>query len=389
MKKFVKDLSIAKQKGKVHVVKTLKRFLKEDFSEPRLYLYSTEFDYSTDMTPDKGPLLYIATDEDEKFPTAWKKYAQQNKTKEHFSAGKCICEDGVLKFLPNLGKGGKNAKLKIINKQLLKPFAEAVLVNSLESGAVAVTEDDNLDDVVEDTTLIELDYDDAISETEDYLGDIRTIRDIYKGIEEVYKEHIEASESEQTLLVDSSVLSLLIDCVDEITTTDTSVVDSALYWVGEVRSICRDAPDKKNPKLAMLKQDGKTLELLLKEIELLEPIVKKVLLAGKKAQLVKDPKQSKIKLPSRNPLETLATNLSKLKNQYEIVTGTIDGFFKDLEKDISDDEEQEYKKFYEEKDGKKLLGKVEIDFDDTASTVSSSSSTSSSSESSVDDPSIQ
>lgn len=126
MKTKIKDIASAQKQGLGGVKQLLKKTLKEPITEPEWFFYDSEFDYAG--KDGKQPLLYIG-----KRIAPWKLYAKDNKQSKTFVAGLCTSsENGELQLLAKMGKGAKPMVLKAINKVLLKPFAQATFVESLE-----------------------------------------------------------------------------------------------------------------------------------------------------------------------------------------------------------------------------------------------------------------
>lgn len=144
MKAKLKTPEIAQKKGKAHVKATLKKLFKESITEKTYFFYDSEFDYGQD--PKTGanvvePILYIG-----EIPSAWKKWIKSNncKTSKTFALGECLfdAQTKILKLKVQIGKGAKNPILKVIMKELCKPFAKPGFVESLDSDVVEVMDDD-------------------------------------------------------------------------------------------------------------------------------------------------------------------------------------------------------------------------------------------------------
>lgn len=134
MKAKLKTPEIAKKNGGAFIKKLLKKLLKEPIAEPTGFFYHSAFEFDGGAEPEA--LMFIGD-----VPAAWKKAVKQNKwkTSKEFAAGICVFDAATktLKLEVKMGKGGKNAVLKLINKQLLKPFAKAVLVESVADPVAA------------------------------------------------------------------------------------------------------------------------------------------------------------------------------------------------------------------------------------------------------------
>lgn len=128
MKAKIKNPEIAQKQGFDTIKKLLKKLLKEPAAEPQQFFYDTEFDYGG--KDGVQPLLYIG-----ELTAKWKKYAKENKASKTFVAGECIIEDGQIKMVSQTGKGAKATVIKVINKDVLKPFATAVFVESIDQAA--------------------------------------------------------------------------------------------------------------------------------------------------------------------------------------------------------------------------------------------------------------
>ena len=145
MKQKLKNLEVARKKGPSFVRKTIKKLLMEDITEPRQFFYDTEFDYEGDEG--KKPLLFIG-----EIPTKWKKYVKANKTSKTLAAGRCIFDVKTqqLSLEAKIGKGAKPLVLKVLHKEVLKPFAKPQFVDSVENPTVLA-----LDSTEEGDTAVE------------------------------------------------------------------------------------------------------------------------------------------------------------------------------------------------------------------------------------------
>ena len=176
MKSKLKDATVAKQKGFDHVKKSLKNKLKENILEPVPFFYDTEFDYGGEMPE---PLMYIG-----EIPTAWKKWIKANKCKisKTFVAGECISKDGVLNLEAKIGKGAKLPVLKSINKELLKPFAKAQLVESVTNPVAiepvsADVEEGSSEGVGDDSETEEVGVKQLSYDFKDIMQEFKSVRD--------------------------------------------------------------------------------------------------------------------------------------------------------------------------------------------------------------------
>lgn len=145
MKKLFKNPDAAAKGTVKDVLKGLKKVLAGDGGTSQ-FLYKAEFEYSDK----KAPMVFIGAPAGD-----WKKYAKANKTAADFAAGYCKLEsddDGNKKLLfqVKMGKGGKPAMMKSINKELLKKLSIAgEFVDELE---VHLDDDDKEDIHGDDTT---------------------------------------------------------------------------------------------------------------------------------------------------------------------------------------------------------------------------------------------
>lgn len=128
MKKKFKNIAIVQKKGAAEVKKFLKKYVQESITTPTDFFYDTAFDYGD--KDGQQPLLIIG-----QLPLVWKNYVKQNKQSTTLLKGKCVIHAGSkaeLLLFGEVGKGGKPLVIKQLNKDLLKPFAAATLVDSLE-----------------------------------------------------------------------------------------------------------------------------------------------------------------------------------------------------------------------------------------------------------------
>jgi hypothetical protein len=149
MKKKIKDAAVAQKKGLGFIQQQMKKIIKQGNPEPQPFFYDSAFDYGG--KDGVQPLLYIG-----EVSTEWKKYAKANKASTTFVAGTCLIQDKQLKLVASIGKGAKPVVLKVVNKVLLKPFAVAVFVESIENPTAIVEEKSSSEQAPETTTSFDI-----------------------------------------------------------------------------------------------------------------------------------------------------------------------------------------------------------------------------------------
>lgn len=175
MKAKLKNLDVAKKKGFGYVKKTLKKVLKADFEEPTSFFYDSEFDYEGEEG--KMPILFVG-----EIPSLWKKYIKENKASKTLAAGRSMFKDGVLSLEVKTGKGAKRPVLKEVHKMLLKPYAKAQFVDSVE-GALVESEVEEVETTEEVDANTEVASDDnLLQEAAEYMKEANQKEDILRGI---------------------------------------------------------------------------------------------------------------------------------------------------------------------------------------------------------------
>lgn len=209
MKTKLKTPEIAQKNGAAFIKKLLKKFLKEDIVEPSQFFYHSAFDFGGQDGPQ--PLMYIGI-----VPTAWKKWIKSNqcKTSKEFAAGRCIydAQSKELKLEVKMGKGGKAAVLKIIQKQLLKPFAKAVFVESVDQPETAVEDAPDAIDSDDTTAQMEASQEEAF--------------DIAEFIDEAKSFFSEGSGIQSAITALANGIGKTLKDVSKIVVTD-SLIDEA------------------------------------------------------------------------------------------------------------------------------------------------------------------
>lgn len=289
MKAKLKDPVVAQKKGFGHVRNTLKKLLKEPIEEAIPFFYDSAFDYGE--IDGEMPLMFIGV-----APSLWKKYVKSNKTSKTLVAGRCIFKEGVLSLEIKLGKGGKNAVLKLVNKHLLKPFAKAQFVESVEGDLVAVEEvqdKDKENDAEFDSPTAKL----LLDESKEFLNIAESSRDILDGIingvgaklddlSEIIVSDDLIKETGQALM---AIASLALD-------------DFLISFKAWIKGIDSDLT-RENQQLSDVKTKA---EALLKELKKQDKEIDKVSKNAEKLQKVQRPADNPVP-----PVETSASNAMK------------------------------------------------------------------------------
>ncbi len=204
MKSKLKNPDVAKKQGPAYVKKLLKKRLLEDIVEPTKFFYHSEFDYQEEEEP--CAVMFIG-----EIPSLWKKWIKTVKTSKAFVAGRCLFDRNTkeLKLEVSMGKGGKAMVLKGIQKQLLKPFAVASFVESLDVGV-------SLEEVEEK----EVDNEET---TKEEPSDVYNISDYIKEVQSFFKEGSEVKNNISTLV---NGLGSKLKNLSQIIVTDELIVEA-------------------------------------------------------------------------------------------------------------------------------------------------------------------
>lgn len=216
MKAKLKTPEIAQKKGQAHVKATLKKLFKESITEKTQFFYDSEFDYGEDLKTGQqviGPLLYIG-----EIPSAWKKWIKANgcKTSKTFALGECLFDSAtkILKLKVQIGKGAKNPVLKIIMKELCKPFARPGFVESLDSGEVMGLEDETTTEA--DSGAGEGEATDTPTPQEIAEAIKSLIKQVSDTMKNQVKSIVSAIKSKDVKAEDVDVMDELIDAIEEL-----------------------------------------------------------------------------------------------------------------------------------------------------------------------------
>ena len=268
---------------------TLKKLLKEPIEEVTPFFYDSAFDYGG--VDGEMPLMFIGV-----APSLWKKYVKANKTSKTLVAGRCIFQDGILSLEIKLGKGGKNPVLKLVNKHLLKPFAKAQFVESVEGDLVAVDEvedKDQANDAEFDSPTVQL----LLDEAQDFLAQAESSRDILSGI-------LTGVGTQLGNLSDTIVSDALIKETGQALMAIASLAldDFLISFEAWIKGI--------DPSLTKANKDlddvKKKAEALLTELKQQDKDIDKFAVDAEKLQKVQNPTDSPVP-----PVETSASNAMK------------------------------------------------------------------------------
>jgi hypothetical protein len=273
MKTKLKTPEIAKKNGGAFVKKLLKKLFKENIAEPTQFFYHSAFDYGGPEGPE--PLLFIGD-----VPTAWKKWIKQNqcKTSKEFAAGRCLfdVQTKQLKLEVKMGKGGKSAVLKIIQKQLLKPFAQAIFVENVDLPVAELedapeTEDQNTVTQMEDETVKGFNISDFINEAKAFFkegnGLQTAINSLVNGIGSTLKdissivvtdEIIDEAKSAKEALFDLNIVDFVNEKLDWLNDLPTEVRDNDEFQqeLQKVDELERSLKEIESDQLNLIKQCG-------------------------------------------------------------------------------------------------------------------------------------
>lgn len=291
-----KSPEMAKEKGQALNIKLLKNILSEGFEEPRKFFYDTTFDFGS---AGKLPFLFIG----EKVPTPWKAYIKQNKLNNTFVAGKCITdEEGNLKLVIEIGKGGKPPMLKEINKNLLKPAKrKAYFVESIE--AEESLEEVNVAENAVSTDLEEVDVQYLILELQDQTKD-------GKNIDEQFATIISDLEQPLSNIKDTIVTDELVEKV----TVGTKILyknkDNYNLFLGNANSLLKSFDQSLISNNPELKKEIDSLHKVMNDLSNKMPTLDMIKNNGAKVKLAENPMDTEFPPVSDEPFENFANNLS-------------------------------------------------------------------------------
>jgi len=315
MKSKLKAPEIAKKKGMAHVKTTLKKYLKEDITEPRSFFYDSEFDYGG--VDGKMPLMYIG-----EVPSLWKKYVKENKTSKTLAAGRCLFENGVLLLEAKVGKGNKNPILKIVHKMLLKPFAKVKFVDSVEAptapavSASGSPEDGSTDDTALDTSTIEQ----LVAEAKELAAEATTKMDVLKK----YSAELQPVVKEMGKKpVTDDVIKKAINGLVVVHALDVdSWLEATTLWLKNISS--KEAADK---DLAAAMKD---LNKLHTELKAADVVMDKIAIGCEKLEKVQNPQDSKVPPVDTNAGSMLKNAFARISQDTKEFTNKADDMFKEF-----------------------------------------------------------
>jgi hypothetical protein len=301
MKAQLKNLEVAKKKGFGFVKKTLKKILKEDFTEPTSFFYDSEFDYGEE---EPMPILFVG-----EIPTLWKKYVKENKTSKTLAAGRCIFKDGVLNLEVKTGKGGKRPVLKEVYKMLLKPFAKAQFVDSVEGNLVASDAEEIETTNEEDTATEVTSFEDLLAEAAEYMKEAEQKNDILNGI--VNELGPKIADIRNIVVTDALIKEAMeaMMIVQDLRTDE--FLEDLKSWLKEIP---RAASDE-------LKAEAKALADKYKELAATDKAMDQLATDLEKLQKVQNPSESEVP-----PVDTQASAM--LKNAMKRILSNKQDFFK-------------------------------------------------------------
>ena len=323
MKSKLKDENVAKQKGFGHVKKTLKKVLAEDITEPTPFFYHIDFDYGG---VEKEPLMYIG-----EVSTAWKKWIKANKckTSKAFAAGRCVYASGVLSLEVKMGKGGKAAVLKAINKVMMKPFAKAQFVDSVDN-PVAIAEEEDAADVGEasDQTF-EIDVEDYLKDASQMIDEANPILAVLRRInQDVYEKYVKDNDFKKASQDMIALFALALKDIKNINLD--SFVDSITTFNEGFKTIVSEHSG--HAKAAELSTKGQELTTALESIQGLVPNIEAVIDKSILLEKVDDPSESPFPPVSNNPLATLSTMFNTFDSEHVAVAKAAAKFMSLLKK---------------------------------------------------------
>jgi hypothetical protein len=328
MKAKLKNPDVAKKKGHGHVKISLKKFLKEGFSEPLQFFYDAEFDYGQ-KDPKTGkpllePIMYIG-----EVTGVWKKWIKEikGKTSKTFAAGRCVFDptSKVLKLEVKMGKGGKNPILKQIVKSLLKPFAKPIFVDSLDSSQEIELAEGEAVETTAETAGTEFNIN-----LEDYIKEIKEIVDAGTSmlpvlgdiIQNVYDKYIKGQSLKS---VSDELIELFKSTMNEINNNDyKQLLSEAKNMINNLSSdnelqALISAGGEEDGQLSLYEEAKAKLSKFIEDIEALSPPLAEVINTGLKVKKVEDPAESDFPPVSVNPFEHLISQFNlQSKSQAEI-----------------------------------------------------------------------
>lgn len=300
MKKKIKDAAVAQKKGLGFVKNTIKKIIKQGNPEPQPFFYESAFDYGG--KDGVQPLLYIG-----EVSTEWRNYRKANKASTTFVAGTCLIEDKKLKLVADIGKGAKPVVLKVVNKVLLKPFAVAVFVDSIEKPTAIVEEQSSSDQAPETITQFD-------------------IKAFQKNADQVAKESKQAKETLGSLV--NTLTAPLQDIKSTIITDDLiSKAKEAISAIEQFNlpTLINELKQWLDQAKESAKEQGagdviKNMEQLKGDLEELDPKLPPIKKNAAKLEKVQNPLESDVLPVSEEPLDDLFNSMTQLASSSPLST---------------------------------------------------------------------
>jgi hypothetical protein len=294
----LKSPEIAQANGLDFNKKLLKKLLMEPISEPTRFFYDSEFDYGGEAG--KQPMLYIG-----EIPTMWKKYIKEHKKEKTFAAGLCMTDgkDG-LKLEVQTGKGGKAMVLKAINKELLKPFAKAYFVETVNS-TVEIEDTEEKPDSGSDE-LDNIDPSELISEANTLMKEAQGHK---ATLEKAVKEVGSQLKDLKNTIITEDLIKKTDNALLSIEKIDLSkFLKEANAWFN---SLDNDLLSKA-PALGKASSD---LKKIVDELTKLQPDLKLIVENGPKMKMVENPLESEFPPISDDPFENFGAAILGLSKK--------------------------------------------------------------------------
>lgn len=312
MKSKLKNPDLARQNGDDFVKKCVKKRVTEDFApEGEQFFYDAEFEYNPeDKKNGCGPLLFIGV-----LPSEWRAYMKKNKSKASIAAGRCLpaAEDpSIINLQVKLGKGGKQKYLKLINKDILKPFASARFVDDLLNPKVL---EDDLPEQDPETD----------PDGEEFTADA-TLKELMEEAEELFNKLIPARPSVKSII---DALKAPLSDLSKIVVDDQLIANarSAAMTLGQLdlenlikqtkNWLSGEVKKQVSEKAKDLQELVKKIESAVGDLEKMHPDTQKIEEGIEKLQKVAGPGQGDVQAPVNiNAGKALESSFNLLGKQF-------------------------------------------------------------------------
>lgn len=299
MKAKIKNPEIAQQKGFDVIKKLLKKLLKEPNTEVQQFLYDTEFAYGG--KDGVQPLLYIG-----ELTAKWKKYAKENKASKTFVAGECIIENGEIKMVPKTGKGAKAAVIKVINKDVLKPFASALFVESIDKAATTVA---TADETATAPTTASFDLENFKLNANNVSRESQRAKE---ELESVVNALAAPLKDIKSTIISDDLITKAKEAIQTIQQYDVqSLIKELQKWLNDAQPL-----KKEQGAAAIIKEIEQLKGALIKIAPQLAPIQQN----ATKLEKVQNPLESEVLPVSEEPLDDLFNSMTKVASASSLKT---------------------------------------------------------------------